>query len=150
MLRFTPGIVRLKQLVDGGEIGEIRRIEAGLAYAARYASDHPLFDPVSGGALLDLAQNDLIAHVDESVSNYRLLADYNRRAYMVDMFEERIKHFNAAFTQASAVDTSFPPNCSTISPPGMNSPNGTSLALSLTPATVGVPRGSKVTATALL
>ena len=54
-MRFTPGIVRLKQLVDEGAIGEIRRIDAGLAYAARYAPDDPLFDPVSGGALLDLA-----------------------------------------------------------------------------------------------
>ncbi|MEX6504743.1 Gfo/Idh/MocA family protein [Jiella sp. M17.18] len=53
-MRFTPGIVRLKRLIDEGAIGRIRHIEASLGFANALAAGDPRFDPAAGGALLDL------------------------------------------------------------------------------------------------
>lgn len=53
-MRFTPGIVRLKRLVDEGRIGDIRRLDISVAYPQPFDAASPLYDPVKGGALLDL------------------------------------------------------------------------------------------------
>jgi predicted dehydrogenase len=53
-MRFTPAVVRLKELVREGAIGEIRQLHANLAFATPYTADHPAYDPVHGGAALDL------------------------------------------------------------------------------------------------
>ena len=53
-MRFTPGIVRLKRLVDEGRIGAIRRIDISVAFPQRFDPSSPLYHPVHGGALLDL------------------------------------------------------------------------------------------------
>lgn len=53
-MRFTPGIVRLKRIVDEGHIGALRRIDVALAYPQAYDPASPLYDVNTGGALLDL------------------------------------------------------------------------------------------------
>lgn len=53
-LRFQPGLVRLKQLVDSGAIGEIRAVHADLGFPSQAPATHRLLDPrQGGGALLD-------------------------------------------------------------------------------------------------
>eukprot|EP00746_Dinoflagellata_sp_MGD_P146570 gnl/MRDRNA2_/MRDRNA2_79025_c0_seq4.p1 gnl/MRDRNA2_/MRDRNA2_79025_c0~~gnl/MRDRNA2_/MRDRNA2_79025_c0_seq4.p1 ORF type:complete len:1886 (+),score=324.25 gnl/MRDRNA2_/MRDRNA2_79025_c0_seq4:134-5791(+) len=44
----------------------------------------------------DERQNEIVRHVGETVSKYRLIADYNRRPYFVDRGTEKIKAFNKA------------------------------------------------------
>ncbi|MBO0906009.1 Gfo/Idh/MocA family oxidoreductase [Jiella sonneratiae] len=51
---FTPGIVRLRALLAAGAIGEARSLSANLSYARAYRPDQDIFDPRTGGALLDL------------------------------------------------------------------------------------------------
>ncbi|MCB8840467.1 Gfo/Idh/MocA family protein [Aurantimonas sp. VKM B-3413] len=53
-MRFTPGIVLMRRWLGEGRIGEIRSVTAGLGFANAYRRDAALFDPVHGGALLDL------------------------------------------------------------------------------------------------
>ena len=53
-VRFTPGIVRLKRLIDNGAIGEIRRMEISVSFRHAFTAKSRLFDPTGGGALLDL------------------------------------------------------------------------------------------------
>jgi len=48
-------------------------------------------------------QNALIDHVDQTVSNYRLIADYNKRPYFVGKYEKLIGEYNAAASGASKV-----------------------------------------------
>eukprot|EP00746_Dinoflagellata_sp_MGD_P007118 gnl/MRDRNA2_/MRDRNA2_114051_c0_seq1.p1 gnl/MRDRNA2_/MRDRNA2_114051_c0~~gnl/MRDRNA2_/MRDRNA2_114051_c0_seq1.p1 ORF type:complete len:935 (+),score=199.99 gnl/MRDRNA2_/MRDRNA2_114051_c0_seq1:115-2919(+) len=65
----------------------------------------------------DAKQNALVAHVDSTVMNYRLIADYNRRPYFVDMYEKRIGQFNATVTQAGLITVNnrkFAPWVSTV------------------------------------
>ena len=54
-MRFMPSILRLRELVDAGEIGEIRRITADFGFRAEFDPSSRLFDPaLGGGALLDV------------------------------------------------------------------------------------------------
>ena len=53
-MTFTPGIARLKALLGEGAIGEARTLSANLSYARGYQPELDLFDPETGGALLDL------------------------------------------------------------------------------------------------
>jgi predicted dehydrogenase len=53
--RFSPGIVRLRELVAEGVIGEVRSVTADFSFSFPYDPTHRLFDPdLGGGALLDL------------------------------------------------------------------------------------------------
>jgi predicted dehydrogenase len=53
--RFSPGIVRLRELVAEGVIGEVRSVTADFSFPFPYDPAHRLFDPdLGGGALLDL------------------------------------------------------------------------------------------------
>lgn len=53
--RFQPGLVRMKQLVDDGAIGEVRAVHADLGFRSEAPPTHRLLDPAQGGgALLDL------------------------------------------------------------------------------------------------
>lgn len=53
--RLQPGIVRLRDLVADGAIGEIRSVTADLGFVLPFDPSHRLFDPdQGGGALLDL------------------------------------------------------------------------------------------------
>ncbi|MER0238357.1 Gfo/Idh/MocA family oxidoreductase [Fulvimarina sp. MAC8] len=51
---FTPGIVRLRELIREGRIGAMRSFAASLSYARPHIEGDKLFDPASGGALRDL------------------------------------------------------------------------------------------------
>lgn len=53
-MRFTPGIVKLKALLDSGAIGRVHSLRVELGFAPSYRREAALFDPVHGGALLDL------------------------------------------------------------------------------------------------
>jgi predicted dehydrogenase len=53
-MRFTPGVVRLKRIIEEGRIGDIRRIDISVAFPQPFDPASPLHDPVNGGALLDL------------------------------------------------------------------------------------------------
>lgn len=51
----NPVVRRLKELVDGGAVGEVRTVHADFGLAGPFAPDHRLRDPaLGGGALLDL------------------------------------------------------------------------------------------------
>jgi len=53
--RFLPAVVRVRELVADGAIGEIRMINADFGFKADYDPGSRLFDPsLGGGALLDL------------------------------------------------------------------------------------------------
>jgi predicted dehydrogenase len=54
-MRFMPSILKVRELVAGGEIGEIRRITADFGFRAEFDPESRLFDPaLGGGALLDV------------------------------------------------------------------------------------------------
>ncbi|TDE09505.1 Gfo/Idh/MocA family protein [Jiangella asiatica] len=50
--RFNPLIVRLRQLVADGVIGEVRAVTADLGFVAPSDRAHRLWDPVQGGGVL--------------------------------------------------------------------------------------------------
>lgn len=52
-----------------------------------------------------LKENDNIKHVLKVVANYQLVADYDRRTFMLQTYEAKIDHFNAATTQYNANGT---------------------------------------------
>lgn len=53
--RFQPAVVALRELVDGGAIGEVRSVQADLGVSREYDPADRLFDlALGGGALLDL------------------------------------------------------------------------------------------------
>jgi predicted dehydrogenase len=53
--RLQPGIVRLRELVADGAIGEVRSVTADLGFVQPFDPSHRLYDPArGGGALLDL------------------------------------------------------------------------------------------------
>ncbi|SJZ95834.1 Gfo/Idh/MocA family protein [Consotaella salsifontis] len=53
-LRFTPGIVKAKAMIDAGAIGKLHSINASLGFSQLYRPERSIFDPHHGGALLDL------------------------------------------------------------------------------------------------
>jgi len=54
-MRFTPGVLKAKRLVDEGRIGRPVSLEASLSYPHAFDPAHRLFDPaLGGGAHLDL------------------------------------------------------------------------------------------------
>ncbi|WP_277601713.1 Gfo/Idh/MocA family oxidoreductase [Rhodococcus sp. X156] len=53
--RFQPAVVRLRDLVEDGAIGEVRSVSAELGVQRRYDPTDRLYDPAQGGgSLLDL------------------------------------------------------------------------------------------------
>ena len=53
--RFLPPIVRLRELVAAGAIGEVRMVQADFGFRTAFNPAHRLFDPaLGGGALLDV------------------------------------------------------------------------------------------------
>ena len=53
--RWQPGVVRLRELLDAGRIGQVRHVTASFGFALRFDPAHRLYDPaLGGGALLDL------------------------------------------------------------------------------------------------
>jgi predicted dehydrogenase len=53
--RFNPAIVKLRELVADGAIGEVRTVTADFAVEFPYDPEHRLYNPdLGGGALLDL------------------------------------------------------------------------------------------------
>lgn len=53
--RFLPAMGRLKEMLDSGELGEIRHIDANFSYAYPYTPASRVYDPaLGGGALMDV------------------------------------------------------------------------------------------------
>jgi predicted dehydrogenase len=53
--RFLPAVVRLRELVAAGAIGEVRLLTADFGFRKEFDPAHRLFDPgLGGGALLDI------------------------------------------------------------------------------------------------
>jgi predicted dehydrogenase len=53
--RFIPAVVRVRQMITAGTLGEIRMLVADLGFRADFDPQHRLFDPaLGGGALLDV------------------------------------------------------------------------------------------------
>ncbi|HUT60819.1 MAG TPA: Gfo/Idh/MocA family oxidoreductase [Phycisphaerae bacterium] len=53
--RFVPSVVKLRQLLAGGAIGEVRMVQADFGFRARLDPTGRLFDPaLAGGGLLDV------------------------------------------------------------------------------------------------
>jgi|SRR5215207_9181294 len=53
--RFNPAVVRIRELIAEGVIGDVRSVMADFAVSFAYDPAHRLFDPaLGGGALLDL------------------------------------------------------------------------------------------------
>ena len=54
-MRFMPSILKVRELVEAGEIGEIRKITADFGFRAEFDPESRIFDPaLGGGALLDV------------------------------------------------------------------------------------------------
>lgn len=54
-MRFMPSILKVRDLVEAGEIGDLRRISADFGFRAEFDPESRLFDPsLGGGALLDV------------------------------------------------------------------------------------------------
>jgi predicted dehydrogenase len=54
-MRFMPSMLKVRELVGEGEIGDIRRITADFGFRAEFDPKSRLFDPaLGGGALLDV------------------------------------------------------------------------------------------------
>ncbi len=54
-IRFIPTVIKLREWVSEGKIGEIRRIDADYGYRAEYNPENRLFNlALGGGALLDV------------------------------------------------------------------------------------------------
>lgn len=51
---FLPLIIKIKQMIQNGELGEIVDIRASFIRGEKFRSDHWIFDPVTGGALRDV------------------------------------------------------------------------------------------------
>ena len=47
--RFLPAMGRLKEMLDSGELGEIRHIDANFSYAYPYTPASRVYDPALGG-----------------------------------------------------------------------------------------------------
>ncbi|MEJ2720242.1 MAG: Gfo/Idh/MocA family oxidoreductase [bacterium] len=55
LTRFLPSMAKVRELVAGGAVGEVRMITAGFGFRADIESRSRLFDPaLGGGALLDV------------------------------------------------------------------------------------------------
>ncbi len=53
--RFLPAIVRVREILTKGHLGEIRMLSAGFGFKAVFDPSHRLFNPsLGGGALLDV------------------------------------------------------------------------------------------------
>ena len=53
--RFTPIMVKLREVVNAGAIGELRMVEADFGFRAGFDPKGRLFNPeLGGGALLDV------------------------------------------------------------------------------------------------
>jgi len=53
--RFLPSMVKVRELIREGAIGDIQMVNAGFGFRAAYDPGHRLFDPaLGGGALLDV------------------------------------------------------------------------------------------------
>jgi len=53
--RFQPAILEAKRMIDMGEIGTVRNLQADLGFPSDAGPEHRLFNPaLGGGALLDL------------------------------------------------------------------------------------------------
>lgn len=53
--RFNPGIARVRELIAGGEIGDVRAVHGDLTAYREFDASDRLFDPaLGGGAVLDL------------------------------------------------------------------------------------------------
>ncbi|GAA4973742.1 Gfo/Idh/MocA family oxidoreductase [Kineococcus glutinatus] len=53
--RWQPGVLRLRELVAAGVVGEVRHVSASFGFALPFDPAHRLYDPArGGGALLDL------------------------------------------------------------------------------------------------
>ncbi|MBO0662383.1 Gfo/Idh/MocA family oxidoreductase [Jiella sp. MQZ9-1] len=78
---FTPGIVRLKAELAAGAVGSAKSLSANLSYARPYRSETALFDPESGGALLDLGVYPvaLALHLFGPASDVQAIVERNDR-----------------------------------------------------------------------
>lgn len=80
-MRFNPLVRRVVELVEGGEIGELRSVNASFGFPFPYAPEHRLWNPaLGGGALLDLgvypvALAHLLLGAPESVAVSGALAE---------------------------------------------------------------------------
>lgn len=53
--RFVPAVVKLREWIAAGSIGEVRSVTASIGWRRPFDPQHRLFDPeLAGGALLDL------------------------------------------------------------------------------------------------
>lgn len=53
--RFLPAVIKVRELIASGAIGEVRMLMADLGFRAEFDPKHRLFDPhLGGGALLDV------------------------------------------------------------------------------------------------
>ncbi len=52
--RFRPTMVKVRELIDGGDLGEVRFLSANIGWKSQYDPEFRLFNPdLGGGALLD-------------------------------------------------------------------------------------------------
>jgi predicted dehydrogenase len=53
--RFLPALAEVRRIIESGEIGAVRQVNADLGFKADVGPEHRLFNPaLGGGALLDL------------------------------------------------------------------------------------------------
>ena len=82
MYRHNPQTARLKELVEGGEIGELRVIRAAFSFTIANEANIRLAADLEGGALMDVGCY--------CVSGARLLAGEPERAYGVSIEEREV------------------------------------------------------------
>jgi D-xylose 1-dehydrogenase (NADP+, D-xylono-1,5-lactone-forming) len=105
MWRYHPQAVRAKELVDGGELGELQLVVASFSWPAPMTGDIRLDPALDGGSLMDVgcycvSASRLFAGEPEAVSAYQVVGPHGVDARLVATLQFGggvLAHLDSAF-----------------------------------------------------